>query len=266
MATTYEPELQHLNFIFFVGENIHEGSLDTELPEVSLRVGDQVYQPDVSSGPRRAEHHRVTVYSFSKRDDEGNEIDIETPGSIRLYVSNRYLGSTEKLTFIGSWDAPYSLPEDLKSRTDISPVAVLALGAGLSSSVLTPCLLQLVVVFGSILGGFSSLPGDSASTSRHDAILRRKIVMIALAFVIGFTLFYKLAGALIGAIGHRAQLIFAAYSRTVAVVSGVIVILMGRGSVSGGIRNAACDVVSVNAMKIHTARDVGGAIVATLII
>jgi hypothetical protein len=29
--------------IFFVGENIHEGTLDNDLPEVSLHVADQVY-------------------------------------------------------------------------------------------------------------------------------------------------------------------------------------------------------------------------------
>jgi cytochrome c-type biogenesis protein len=264
------------NFIFFVGENIHEGALDFDLPNVTLHVGDQVYHPDVSSGPNVAEHHRVTVYSFSKRDSDGNAIDIESPGLIRLYVSNRYLGSAEKLTFVGAWNAPYSLPDELKSRADITP--------GLLSSVLTPCLLQLVVVFGSILGGFATVPGVNVSTLQANALVRRKILFVALAFVFGFTLLYVLAGALIGAVGHRAQLMFAEYSRTVAVVSGSIVILMGLWIGIRGAQNARCVVVDRQAMKMGTTRDVfsamlvsmgyalgctacfGGAIVATLII
>ena len=272
------------NFIFFVGENIHKGALDFDLPDVALHVGDQVYYPNVSSGPNVAEHHRVTVYSFSKRDIDGNEIDIESPGLIRLYVSNRYLGSTEKLTFVGAWDAPYSLPDELKSRADITPVVMLALGAGLLSSVLTPCLLQLVVVFGSILGGFATVPGANVSTLQTNALVRRKILFVALAFVFGFSLLYVLAGALIGAVGHRAQLMFAEYSRTVAIVSGSIVILMGLWIGIRGAQNAKCAVLDRQAMKMDTTRDVfsamlvsmgyalgctacfGGAIVATLII
>jgi len=272
------------NFIFFVSENIHEGTLDFDLPEVQLHVGDHVYHPDVSSGPNVAEHHRVTVYSFAKRDTGGSEIDIDATRGIRLYVANRYLGSTEKLTFVAGWDAPYRLPEELKSRADITPVAMLALGAGLLSSVLTPCLLQLVVVFGSILGGFATVPGTELQAVRSDARLRRKIMLVAMAFVFGFTLLYVLAGALIGAVGHRAQLLFAEYSRMVAILSGSIVILMGIWVGIRGVRNANCRVVDSRALQQDTTRDVfsamlvsmgyalgctacfGGAIVATLII
>jgi cytochrome c-type biogenesis protein len=252
------------NFIFFVGENIHEGTLDIDLPDVTLHVGDKVYYPDISSGPNIAEHHRVTIYSFSKRDVDGTEIDIESPGVIRLYVSNRYLGSTEKLTFVAGWDAPYSLPDELKSRADVTPVVMLALGAGLLSSVLTPCLLQLVVVFGSILGGFATVRGGSVSTIRTNTELRRKIILVALAFVFGFTLLYVLAGALIGAVGHRAQLIFAEHSRIVAIVSGSIVILMGLWVGIRGARNASCEVVDRQAIKMDTARDVGSAMLVSM--
>ena len=105
---------------------------------------------------------------------------------------------------------------------------MLALGAGLLSSVLTPCLLQLVVVFGGVIAGFSTVPGETTGDARQlTPVIRRKITQIAVAFVIGFTFLYALAGALIGAIGHQAQLLFAEYSRMVAVVSGAIVIALG---------------------------------------
>ena len=137
-------------FIFFVSENIHEGVLAYELPDVELYVGDTKYSPQASIGPNIAEHHRITVYSFPKRDAEGHRIDIDSVANIRLHVANYYMGSERKLTFIGLWKAPYELPDDLKYSTDITVVAMLALGAGLLSSVLTPCLLQLVVMYGSV--------------------------------------------------------------------------------------------------------------------
>lgn len=273
------------NFIFFVSENIHEGKLAFELPRVRLHIGDAVYEPDQSIGPNVAEHHRITVYSFPKRAPDGAVIDLSQHDSIRLYVSNFYLGAEEELTFIGRWDAPFDLPDELKSRADITPIAVLALGAGLLSAVLTPCLLQLVVIFGSIISSFSTVPGEAGlNTNQVTPHVRRKIMQVALAFVAGFTLLYTLAGALIGSVGHTAQLVFAEHSRNVAIASGVLVILMGIWIGIRGGRNIACRIPDRRAMQASNRRDVagsllvsmgyalgctacfGGAIVATLII
>lgn len=253
------------NFIFFVSENIHEGRLSLDLPEVTLHVGDEVYEPAVASGPTLAEHHRITVYSFPKRDDVGRRIDIDAAGSVRLHVSNPYLGSDRKLTFVGVWDAPYGLPEELTSKADITPVAMLALGAGLLSSVLTPCLLQLVVIFGTIIGSFATVPGASSlDPALVSPVIRRKIMLIALAFVAGFTLLYTLAGAVIGAAGHGAQLVFAEHSRTVAVVSGIVVIAMGLWVGVRGTRGMACRLPDRAAMKAQNARDMAGSILVSM--
>ncbi len=273
------------NFIFFVSENIHEGQLAFDLPEVELHLGDNVYTPATSVGPNLAEHHRVTVYSIPRRDKDGNVIDINQYDSVRLFVSNYYLESEDKLTFIGRWDAPFDLPEELTSRADITPIAMLALGAGLLSSVLTPCLLQLVVIFGSILGSFATVPGEAGfSAGQLTPHIRKKVMQIAFAFVAGFTLLYTLAGAVIGHVGHTAQLLFSEYSRTVAIASGVVVILMGVWIGVRGSRNLACRIPDRQAMAATNKRDVagsllvsmgyalgctacfGGAIVATLII
>ena len=273
------------NFIFFVSENIHEGELAFDLPEVRLHIGDQVYEPEQSIGPNIAEHHRITVYSISKRSSVGDVIDINEYDGIRLYVSNYYLDSEEKLTFIGRWDAPYELPEELTSRADITPLAMLALGAGLLSSVLTPCLLQLVVIFGSNVGSFATVPGEAGlSTQQMTPVIRRKVMQIAFAFVLGFTLLYTLAGAVIGYVGHTAQLMFAEYSRAVAITSGIVVILMGIWIGIRGGQNVACRIPDRSAMRTANNRDMasslvvsmgyalgctacfGGAIVATLII
>jgi len=284
-ATTIGNLRPDRNLIFFVSENIHEGQLDYELPSIELHVGERVFVPEQSIGPSLAEHHRISVYSIAKRTASGELIDLSAVDDIRLYVSNRYLGSEEKLTFVARWDAPFELPEELKSRADITPVAVLALGAGLLSSVLTPCLLQLVVIFGSILSSFATVPGEaSGNNAQLTPHIRRKVMQVAAAFVLGFITLYTMAGAVIGHIGHTAQLLFAEYSRSVAIISGVIVIMMGLWIGVRGGRNLACRIPDANAMRTSNRRDAagsllvsmgyalgctacfGGAIVATLII
>jgi len=253
------------NLIFFVAETIHRGDLPATVPTVRLRVGDEEYLPNVTDGPTLVEHHRLSVFSFPKRDADGNLIDFDTAGRLRLYVSNPYLGSEREMTFVGSWDTPYTLPDELKSRVDITPVAMLALGAGLLSSVLTPCLLQLVVVFGGVIAGFSTVPGQTTGNARElTPVIRRKIIQIAIAFVLGFTLLYALAGAMIGAIGHQAQLVFAEYSRMVAVVSGLIVILLGLWVGLRGTRELACRIPDRQAMNSLSMRDVAGTVIASM--
>jgi cytochrome c-type biogenesis protein len=230
-----------------------------------LHIGDEVFEPEHSIGPNVAEHHRITVYSIPKRTSNGDVIDLSLHDSIRLYVSNYYLDSEEKLTFIGRWNAPFDLPEELKSRSDITPVAVLALGAGLLSSVLTPCLLQLVVIFGSIISSFATVPGEAGGgVSQLTPHIRRKVMQIAVAFVIGFTLLYTMAGALIGYVGHTAQLLFAEHSRNVAVGSGIIVILMGIWIGVRGGRDLACRIPDRSAMRATNLRDAAGSLVVSM--
>ena len=255
-----------LNHVFFVNETIHRGELGSELPVVELHVGDAVYLPAESSGPLNPEHHRVSLYSFSKRDADGNFIDIDAAGSMRLYVSDNYLGSERPLTFVGIWDAPYTIPEDLRGSAGITPIAVLALGAGLLASVLTPCLLQLVVMFGSSIARLlhGTRCAGRAGTQRHavypaqDHGNRRRLRA---------RLHGALHGprrALIGTVGHQAQLLFAEYSRTVAVASGIIVILMGLWVGLRGSRAMACRIPSPENLKKLSTRDTIGTIVVSV--
>ena len=151
-------------------------------------------------------------------------------------------------------------------------MAVLALGAGLLSSVLTPCLLQLVVVFGGVMAGFATVPGTvpgttgggaagtaAGGTAQLTPVIRRKIMQLAFAFVLGFLSLYALAGAFIGAVGHQAQLAFSEYSRMVAVISGVLVILLGLWVGFRGTRDFACRIPDRRAMNSLSLRDRAGA-------
>lgn len=253
------------NVVFFVSETVHRGNLPSEPPRATLHVGDREFQPSLSDGPTNVDHHRLSVYSFPKLDADGNVIDFDAPGRIRLYVTNTYPGSSQDTTYVGSWDTPYALPEELKSRADVTPVAVLALGAGLLSSVMTPCLLQLVVIFGGIIAGFATVPGKtSADVVQMTSVIRRKINQVSVAFVIGFVLLYALAGAVIGAIGHQAQLFFAEYSRPAAIASGVIVILLGLWVGLRGTRDMACRIPDRRAMNSLSLKDIAGTVIASM--
>jgi cytochrome c-type biogenesis protein len=253
------------NMVFFVAETVHTGTLPTELPIVTLRVGEQEFQPTLADGPLNVEHHRLSVFSFSKLDENGEAIDFESAEQIRLYVASPYLGSQGPITFAGVWEAPYSLPEELKSRADVTPIAMLALGAGLLASVITPCLLQLVVVFGGIIAGFTTVPGKKGvDVQSMTPIIRRKVMQIAIAFVLGFVVLYALAGALIGAIGHQAQLVFAEYSRLVAVLSGILVILLGIWIGFRGTRELACRIPNRIEMNSLSVKDIAGTALASM--
>ena len=253
------------NVVFFVSETIHRGDLPSEPPRATLHVGDRVFQPSRTEGPSNVEHHRLTVYSFAKRDTDGNVIDFDAAGRVRLYVANPYLGSARDMTFVGSWDTPYSLPEELKSGADVTPVAMLALGAGLLSSVLTPCLLQLVIMFGGIIAGFATVPGKTgADVAQMTPLIRRKVGQVSVAFVIGFTLLYGLAGAVIGAIGHQSQLFFAEYSRMAAIISGAIVIALGLWVGLRGTRDMVCRIPDRRAMQALSVRDIAGTVIVSM--
>ena len=254
-----------LNLIFFVNETIHRGELPRGLPNVVLHVGDDEYQPATADGPPIAEHHRVTVFSFPKRDQQGRVLNIDGAGRMRLEVSSRYFDADEPLSFSGTWSAPYTVPEALRSGSGITWIAVLALGAGLLSSVLTPCLLQLIVVYGSVIAAFSSFPGQQESEFADALpVVRRRIMPIALLFVLGFVVLYSLSGALIGGLGHRAQLLFAEQARTVAVISGALVIALGLWVGFRGSRNQACRIPQRSEMRSLSRKDAIGTVVASM--
>ncbi|MBI79378.1 MAG: cytochrome c biogenesis protein CcdA [Pseudomonadota bacterium] len=272
------------NIIFFLNETIHRGELPTQIPKAVLHVGEKQYLPISAIGPNNVEHHRMSIFSFPKIKDNGEAIDLSTEDRIRLYISNPYLGSEKDMTFVASWDLPYTIPPEIKSNSYITPIAMLALGAGLLSSVLTPCLLQLVIVFSGVIAGFSTIPSKQSKINFTAPIIRRKVLNIAIFFVIGFILLYAIAGAVIGAIGNQAQLLFAEYSRLVSIISGILVIILGLWVGIRSKQNLECSIENSRRIDQLSKKDslaaivtsmgyalgctacFGGAIVATLIV
>jgi cytochrome c-type biogenesis protein len=111
------------------------------------------------------------------------------------------------------------------SRDTFTSIMVFSLSAGLLSSVLTPCLIQLVLIFFATLGGVTAqqvVTSDGVSPE-----VRRKVLRVSSWFVFGYIALFVASGAVIGYAGKEAQLFFASYTRSVGIAAGIIVVLFG---------------------------------------
>ena len=209
------------SIVFFVNEATHIDLLNQELPRLKLLVDGVEYDPTYLDGPVFTDHHRTSDVRFARFDATGNEVITEQTRQIKLLVWNKFDAEDAPRELV--WDLPINYPaaENVLS----SPTLIAALSAGLLSATLTPCLLQLLVVYMATLTGLSAEQmsrGDSIPT-----VTRRRMVLIALVFVAGFTAFYTFAGAVIGYAGRSAQIIFDSASREMAIATGILVIIMG---------------------------------------
>ena len=218
IAAQYDTENY---YVFMVTENTHIGELPIGIPIAKMSVDGVIYPSYKSEGPDLADHHRSTTIWVPKRGPDGHEIISEGSHKVELILRGEW--DEENAPQTVSWEMPFSYPDQGGAVT--SPMLIMALSAGVLSSTLTPCLIQLIIVF------MATLTGLSAEQLREGravpAQVRRRVFLIALAFVVGVTFFYTLAGALIGYAGKSAQIAFEEYSREVAFGSGILVILMG---------------------------------------
>lgn len=209
--------------VFVVTETTHTNRLPNTLPSATLRVDGAEYMPIRREGPSFAEHHRTTVYQFPLSNPQGRPLIAEESLTIDLRLRNRWDKADTPRT--ASWQVPIQYPLELLSRKGFTPTMVLALAAGLLSAVLTPCLLQLIVVYLATLTGLSA--EQLARPGAVPAVAARKMLYIALAFVGGFSALFTLAGAVIGYAGKEVQLFLAERSRDVSVGAGILMIALG---------------------------------------
>ncbi len=224
-ARKYEPGRY---LVFFLTETAHVGALPAQPPQATLLVdGQEVRSADIS-GPENVQHHRATVVRF--RRDEMRTLGTAKRLEIRVESTwNRGRSSVRS----ASWELPIAFPPSASPQGLWSLALVLSLSAGLLSAVLTPCLLQLVVVYLAALAGV----GDEERTGTRDP---RRMLVFALSFVLGFTTVYTLAGALIGHLGHQSQLLFATINRPAGIVSGAAIILLALWTARGSQVSLAC--------------------------
>lgn len=253
-------------FIFFIWEDVHTGNLPNDLPNAYLDIGGEYFFPVETEGPDRVEHHRLTIVKFSKFDDAGKPITSESGENLKLVVAHNWLrvgeGVENHVSVDFSWPLPLNIPDELRSRDTFTTAMLFSLSAGLLAGVLTPCLLQLAVIFLATLGGITAQ--EAANSKSISPAIRRKVFLAAAGFVVGYVGLFTASGALIGAMGKEAQLWFAVYSRPVAIGSGFIVIAFGLWM---GIRTRApmlCKIPGAGLLDKMKARGPLGAIVVSI--
>lgn len=220
VVAAYQPNRY---LVFVVNETTHTERLPQTLPTATLLVDGVEYAPIHREGPSFAEHHRTTVYQFPHSDARGRPLIGDKPSTLQVRLRNRWDDADTLRTV--SWETPIHYPPELLSRKSFTPTMVLALAAGLLSAVLTPCLLQLIVIYLVTLTGLSAEQLTRPGAVPADA--SRRMVSIALAFVGGFSALFTVAGAVIGYAGKEVQLFLAESSRNVSIGAGLLMIAMG---------------------------------------
>jgi len=224
----YRPD-KHI--VFFISEDVHTGWLPQGLADATLSVGARTFKPVSAEGPDLVEHHRTTIFQFPKYDEEGKAIIGADAEELRLTLTHPWdrdvieNGEVVPIESEYVWELPLNIPTELMSRDTFTSIMVFSLSAGLLSSVLTPCLIQLVLIFFATLGGVTAHQVVSANGINPE--VRRKVLWVSSWFVAGYIALFVASGAIIGYAGKEAQLFFANYTRPVGIVAGIIVVLFG---------------------------------------
>jgi len=210
--------------VFLVTETTHVEDLPTQLPRAVLSIGGRDFAPYDVEGPLEVYHHRVVTLRFPAFDEQGVTVLPDGAATLKLSLYNTWDPDNAPRVF--SWDLPLDYPEELTHPGPWTPVLVLGLSAGLLSFVLTPCLLQLLVVYMVTLTGFSADGGHDAAGDRQGRT-RPRFLLIASSFVVGLAALFTATGAAMGHAGKQLQLFFAVWSPTLSVVAGIVVIAAG---------------------------------------
>jgi len=176
-VTQFRPDLY---LVFLITETTHVEDLPLQLPEAVLTVDGREYAPFDVEGPLEVYHHRVVTLRFPAYGEDGKPVLTDKATDLELRLFNTW--DPDNAPRVVSWELPLTYPEALLNPSPWSPIMVLGLSAGLLSFVLTPCLLQLLVVFVVTLTGFSTDQLRS-STAPVPADVRRKLLMVAVSFV-----------------------------------------------------------------------------------
>ncbi len=223
VVAEYRPDRY---LVFIVNETTHTIDLPAAVVTATLIVDGVAYAPADIDGPPEPTHHRVTKIRFPRFDAAGRPVIGPGARTLELRLTNHWAEmSTAASTRTATWRLPIAYPEESAAGAPWTPVMVMALSAGLLSAVLTPCLLQLLVIYFVTVTGLGVEAIGRGAAVPADA--GRRIFRIALVFVVSFVALYTLAGAVIGYVGHGVQALSAEWSRPVSIVSGILIILLG---------------------------------------
>src|SRR5574341_24067 len=151
VVSTYRPDRYH---VFVINETTHVDDLPRELPKATLLVDGKAYAPADVEGPIDVAHHRSTTVRFHVLSAEGERIIGDNARQLELRLTSAWDRARSSRSAV--WELPFNYPPELLQGERWTPVMILALSAGLLSFVLTPCLLQLIVIYIATLAGFSA--------------------------------------------------------------------------------------------------------------
>lgn len=214
-AAHYTPDR---SFVFVVTASSHTRSLPNAPPPLVLHVGGKAYRPDLQERKIWSPHHQVVFLRFP-----ADAKLAEKPGVMSLQLSD---GASLR----------WALPVSLERGGSLSPfgipwASILALLGGFLGA-MWPCLFQLTVFFMPTLAGVGA---EHAAAGDHRRA-RRQIARAAFYFVLGFTIVYTAAGALIGYAAQKLHSTssFETYQRYFGIVAGlVILVLAARVAIRG---------------------------------
>lgn len=209
-------------FLFIVAETVHVGQLPRRLPDFTLlRPDDANFKPAYVEGPNDADHHRVSFVYFAKKTDDGRDVLPGDGSPFRLVLENegerrtRYVGWFE-------WTYPYQLSKSLLERKLFTPWILITLSFGLLAASLTPCMLQLSIMYIAVLGATGSEAVENANRRSGG-----RPVGFAVAFVSGFVVLFGAIGALVGWSGQQMQIALSRYATEISIVAGGFVLAFG---------------------------------------
>ena len=203
---TYMPQGQP---VFVVSESTHTESLSAEPLNVVLSVDGKTYRSDFSEVKVTSAHHRVTLVRF----EVGRDVMAGASSMELTLPDGQSMG----------WDLPIEY-DVADTPFGIGWATVMALLAGMLAS-MWPCLFQLTVYFIPALAGMNM----QDASGRVALGQRVRVFKAALYFVLGFTIVYTTAGALIGfAAGQLGEsALYGSAQRWLAFGAGIVVIGLG---------------------------------------
>ncbi|MBI3536609.1 MAG: hypothetical protein HY070_03445 [Chloroflexi bacterium] len=171
--------------VFVANESVHYGDLPNRFAPILRVDGTKIFVATESRVLADAVHHRTTALIFN----DVPKTFLNSDHTFELLLPEVNAGNRNILR----WDTPIDYPANVEQPSALSLGLLLSLGAGLLAAI-SPCLLQLTAFY------LPTLAGVSVDAQTKTA--RRRVLLTAFLFVLGFTIPYTLGGALMGGMGQ----------------------------------------------------------------
>ncbi|MFZ5827490.1 MAG: cytochrome c biogenesis protein CcdA [Bacillota bacterium] len=211
--------------VFLVTEENHSKDVQAPLPDLFVNGAD-VNVPVKERVLTSSDHHRTRLIRFPRFDASNQPYIPLDARSLELRWPDMNLHEHPGYGKMGPlyWPLPVVLPS-VEEATPLTPFLFITLTAGLFAA-LSPCLIQLTLYYLSTLAGVSMSIGAGSAGA---AAPRWPLVRTAIWFVAGVVIAYAAGGALAGLVGQyvEASGVLGNYSRPMAFVAGVVIVVMG---------------------------------------